>query len=1582
MRKIRLSDTDIEFFDMEVSPTEFLFFTKHKDAFRCMWKEQGKPFWTRFIISFRSYTVKHGVIKQMSFDSPKLNDLLDQGFINMHEQFLEGSATSARSFVDDIARLAQNHDKFPNLDSKNFAKDPFYCRETRELFRQFFGSPDQKASYLKVYILSPVYLRFGGSVCRCLKRWMDAPPIEFNDESYWTAPAPESDIKKKESKVIMCSSCLDECGTLYFQEKLCGKNDGPKFIESWSKGDPRFNDKKNPLYNKIADPESDWRSSLSVEDFRDFVYYSNNSFGEKCSDCIALSVCPLHNSLMNSENTPDSPEKKKRKRKKKKKEKEKETNAKTEDEIEKLVNHIEGTAPLKVMPENTIAGAKDKSPTKENSPPAEEKTDDMKAEQQLAKREIFTKKAKVSDDFKYGIMPYQDKSGADLKRSVIGGFKVKRIEDERTGACEITVTITTIKGENAKDRTPKLPGLEKNEDPRRINRFPLTADLLRTKMIDLPKKMEWYEGWNWCASVLNFDAEERDLCANPTNFTIKVTGREEECVKRTMFKLLFYVIQRKCRPCPGWNMEDDDIVACILPDESTEFEGITICIIRGFRFEERLTDEEKATMQSPPEECIAKPKKVMMTWQPSKAKSILKATPSKGRAELKELLLNVGSIVNRVDEIPDDCSPQKRRQLELKIQKQMTVLKARPPKKIDEGPMYKQMKQNPDTFELFIMSDGDRVDELESIGMMAVDVDIDEENIGNFCEDCGQASPACMCVDHTGKKKQLPECNCVNCLKEICVGALAGDFDHILAKDGIIKENGKYVAKTPEQIEADLQNERKNVEKVLGNFEKRVAIKQQAEGTDRVITKKVAQSIPQPKVIKIDKSASIEQTIEEIKIQTTIYRNKTNRSEKGGKKTNIEVKRTFSSKKRITENKQTGNKSPEKEDSDIVYEIRRDRIKELEMERAALRKMVLDEKEKEEAEKRASKDKRRKEIESNIEKLAIKAEEDKSPQKKDNFLAKGDNNSKKNELVRLDKKPDESKKWETDKAKSDPKSEKQKIEIEIKIPLKDSELPFQNSFELNEKFVKENPDLLKRILEALDNAENIHAINMLTDDAKVCVGSLRSHSNIGEKLIQAGAIMGHGVIEHGPMIPDKPKEKKKVQACDHRHLCRTCEHDIPSKDMDKEKDDEVKAIIRKGTKRAESSTIGKHNLTAAKKNNKPSSETQKKMETKPLPVNISKENGKLFISKKVTQVASSDIIETDTKSTDSETGYRSKLGITQTKTESSASEKEKSFSSNTKETEKTFNIIKQTSKTLGEKPNLIAQIIEEAEEKIVFEKYDGMRADIILTGEPQCPCQVKAKELMKAKLKKRNQMPKEPTTTLKKELSHRLHCPEQLSVREEKPSLTSARPPCLANDPTVDINEIIEEQLIDSFNIKRLVKVGMKISQNAVTQTNSDSDGVKPLGFKEKIITPKPWTEERSKCVIKEESDFQRYLKFMKYKQQKGTEIGVQAGEGLTEEKNEEKAAKDEKMLEKDQKSVMVDVADTETIKREGSPEKNGIRKCANCDITEPAPKAYMKCQKCKLEGITNARYYCGRECQVKDWSKRHKKEHKENLLI
>ena len=40
MKKIRLSDTDVELFDIEIAPTEYNFYVRHKDAFKTMWREQ------------------------------------------------------------------------------------------------------------------------------------------------------------------------------------------------------------------------------------------------------------------------------------------------------------------------------------------------------------------------------------------------------------------------------------------------------------------------------------------------------------------------------------------------------------------------------------------------------------------------------------------------------------------------------------------------------------------------------------------------------------------------------------------------------------------------------------------------------------------------------------------------------------------------------------------------------------------------------------------------------------------------------------------------------------------------------------------------------------------------------------------------------------------------------------------------------------------------------------------------------------------------------------------------------------------------------------------------------------------------------------------------------------------------------------------------------------------------------------------------------------------------------------------------------------------------------------------------------
>lgn len=60
--------------------------------------------------------------------------------------------------------------------------------------------------------------------------------------------------------------------------------------------------------------------------------------------------------------------------------------------------------------------------------------------------------------------------------------------------------------------------------------------------------------------------------------------------------VLFYVGRRKTRPCPGWVMEEDDVVACILPDDCPPQDGLTIVIIKGFNFQDRLTDQEKQSM--------------------------------------------------------------------------------------------------------------------------------------------------------------------------------------------------------------------------------------------------------------------------------------------------------------------------------------------------------------------------------------------------------------------------------------------------------------------------------------------------------------------------------------------------------------------------------------------------------------------------------------------------------------------------------------------------------------------------------------------------------------------------------------------------------------------------------------------------------------------------------------------------------------------------------------------------------------------------------------------------------------------------
>ena len=61
--------------------------------------------------------------------------------------------------------------------------------------------------------------------------------------------------------------------------------------------------------------------------------------------------------------------------------------------------------------------------------------------------------------------------------------------------------------------------------------------------------------------------------------------------------VLFYVQKRKKRKSLGWNMDADDVVACILPEEDPQLAGLTVTIIRGNFFKAKLTKKERASLK-------------------------------------------------------------------------------------------------------------------------------------------------------------------------------------------------------------------------------------------------------------------------------------------------------------------------------------------------------------------------------------------------------------------------------------------------------------------------------------------------------------------------------------------------------------------------------------------------------------------------------------------------------------------------------------------------------------------------------------------------------------------------------------------------------------------------------------------------------------------------------------------------------------------------------------------------------------------------------------------------------------------------
>lgn len=131
-------------------------------------------------------------------------------------------------------------------------------------------------------------------MCRCLIRWMDAQNMtDPNDDSYWVPPQPSliEKLRDETIEVAMCENCADDCGTRFLREKIMGNKKGPVSMDFWTLGDPRFEDKDNPLFAPHLNPDDDWRNVLTVDMFKDFYNYARFKYGmpdDKCNECHRL----------------------------------------------------------------------------------------------------------------------------------------------------------------------------------------------------------------------------------------------------------------------------------------------------------------------------------------------------------------------------------------------------------------------------------------------------------------------------------------------------------------------------------------------------------------------------------------------------------------------------------------------------------------------------------------------------------------------------------------------------------------------------------------------------------------------------------------------------------------------------------------------------------------------------------------------------------------------------------------------------------------------------------------------------------------------------------------------------------------------------------------------------------------------------------------------------------------------------------------------------------------------------------------------------------------------------------------------
>lgn len=171
-----INSSDFELFDPDITPQDYEFFQKHKGALKSLLEDQSQEQKQKFVKAFRDFSLNHGCMK----DFPLKNEhsFVDDVMENISKSFVDGKASKAKCLVTDAVCLLQNRGMIQNIGgTSSCARDPFVNKDTRDVFRRLFGEPEQE-SRLKAAVVFPLYVKFGGSVCRYLRRWLEAGKLD------------------------------------------------------------------------------------------------------------------------------------------------------------------------------------------------------------------------------------------------------------------------------------------------------------------------------------------------------------------------------------------------------------------------------------------------------------------------------------------------------------------------------------------------------------------------------------------------------------------------------------------------------------------------------------------------------------------------------------------------------------------------------------------------------------------------------------------------------------------------------------------------------------------------------------------------------------------------------------------------------------------------------------------------------------------------------------------------------------------------------------------------------------------------------------------------------------------------------------------------------------------------------------------------------------------------------------------------------------------------------------------------------------------------------------------------------------